>query len=69
MQLLNFEAANQSIFHSLLPIGFGLALLREDSNSVINVSEEDEDSETEEDEVESVRLNDSDRIANDSGNQ
>ena len=54
LQLLNFEAANQSIFHSMIPIGFGVAFLREDSRLVINVSEEDEESDTDEDEMESA---------------
>ena len=47
LELLNFEVANQSVFHSLIPIGFGIAFLREDSNLPENLSEEDEDSETE----------------------
>ena len=58
LQLLNFEAANQSIFHSMIPIGFGVAFLREDSRLVISVSEEDEESDTDEDGMESASLSD-----------
>lgn len=32
--MLNFESSNQSIFHSVLPIGFGLAMVSEDTSSV-----------------------------------
>ena len=32
LQLLNFESSNQSIFHSVLPIGLGLSMVKEDTS-------------------------------------
>ena len=58
MQLLNFESSNQSIFHSVLPIGIGLAMVREDTNALeLSFDDEEDYNETEsEDEAESNLL-------------
>ena len=52
LQLLNFESSNQSIFHSVLPIGVGLALVREDVNAPELSCEEDDEEEEEDSEEE-----------------
>ena len=54
----------------MIPIGLGVAFLREDSRLVISVSEEDEESDTDEDGMESSSLRDeSARLGDNSSDQ
>jgi len=53
LQLLNFEASHQSIFHGLVPVGLGLSLVRESSDPTPpdEYLENDSESNSDEDEV------------------
>ena len=54
----------------MIPIGLGVAFLREDSRLVISVSEEDEESDTDEDGMESSSSRDeSARLGDNSSDQ
>ena len=46
LQMLNFEASHQSIFHTPLPVSMGLGWIKDNSKNLDEEPDEDSDSES-----------------------